>query len=62
MTTPPQDALIRIVDDESDVCEALSLMLDIEGARRSIAAPSIFLWKTIPECRAASFWTFGCPT
>lgn len=31
MTTPPQDALIRIVDDENDVCEALSLMLDIEG-------------------------------
>lgn len=34
--TPPQDALIRIVDDESDVCEALSLMLDIEGWRTII--------------------------
>ena len=36
MTTPPQDALIRIVDDESDVCEALSLMLDIEGWRTKV--------------------------
>ena len=36
MTTPPQDALIRIVDDENDVCEALSLMLDIEGWRTKV--------------------------
>lgn len=41
--TPPQDALIRIVDDESDVCEALSLMLDIEG------------WRTIIYPRAHDF-------
>lgn len=40
---PPQDALIRIVDDESDVCEALSLMLDIEG------------WRTIIYPRAHDF-------
>lgn len=41
--TPQQDALIRIVDDESDVCEALSLMLDIEG------------WRTIIYPRAHDF-------
>lgn len=45
-----EHALVRIVDDEADLREALSFVLDMEG------------WKTVTYGRAEDFFTGDSPS